>query len=81
MKTLTPVKAIRAKCRDCCNDQVAEVRTCPIQDCPLHPYHMGVRPQTLRKRENRQLPRDSADNQTIAESAHRVCLHTKQTAT
>mgnify|MGYP000488757017 CR=1 FL=1 len=28
MKKLTPVKAIRAKCLDCCNGQSAEVRQC-----------------------------------------------------
>lgn len=45
MKRLTPVKAIRAKCLDCCNNQLSEVRECEIKTCPLHPYRMGKRPK------------------------------------
>lgn len=42
---LTPIKAIRAKCLDCCCDSFVEVRLCPIEKCPLHPYRMGHRPK------------------------------------
>lgn len=45
MATLTPIKAIRAKCIDCCGGQKAEVRLCPCTDCTLHPYRMGRRPK------------------------------------
>ena len=45
MKRLTPVKAIRAKCLDCCCEQVSEVRECTIKDCALFPYRMGKRPK------------------------------------
>ena len=45
MKSLTPIKAIRAKCKDCCANQIAEVRKCQITGCPLHPYRMGKRPK------------------------------------
>ncbi len=45
MKRLTPVKAIRAKCKDCCVNQLAKIRKCQITDCPLHPYRMGKRPK------------------------------------
>lgn len=41
---LRPLKAIRAKCLDCMCDQQAEVRRCPVNDCPLWPYRMGHRP-------------------------------------
>lgn len=30
MKVLTPIKAIRAKCLDCCCQQQIEVRLCPL---------------------------------------------------
>lgn len=43
-KRLTPVKAIRAKCLDCCCWQATEVRMCPVKDCPLYPYRMGHNP-------------------------------------
>ena len=49
MKRMTPVKAIRAKCLDCCCDQSAEVRLCQAEECPLWPYRMGHNP--ARKRE------------------------------
>jgi len=48
---LTPVKAIRAKCLDCMCDQIAEVRRCPCEDCPLYPYRMGHNPNCKRKKE------------------------------
>lgn len=43
-KKLTPVKAIRAKCLDCCAGQMAEVRECKIEDCPLYGFRMGKNP-------------------------------------
>ena len=42
---MTPIKAIRAKCLDCCCGQLAEVRLCPCDNCPLWPYRMGKRPK------------------------------------
>lgn len=41
---LTPIKAIRAKCLDCCCENKMEVRLCTVQNCPLFPYRMGHRP-------------------------------------
>ncbi len=43
-KILTPIKAIRAKCLDCCANQAQEVRLCPCESCPLYPYRMGHNP-------------------------------------
>ena len=42
---LTPIKAIRAKCIDCCAGQPKEVRLCSIEKCALYPYRMGHRPK------------------------------------
>ena len=42
---MTPIKAIRAKCLDCCGGSMKEARLCPAEDCPLHPYRMGHRPK------------------------------------
>lgn len=41
IKRLTKGEAIRARCLDCCNHQLSEVRLCPATDCPLFPYRMG----------------------------------------
>lgn len=45
MKRLTPIKAIRAKCLECCCNEFKEVRVCHMDDCPLWPYRMGRRPR------------------------------------
>lgn len=44
MAKLTPMKAIRKKCLDCCSGQHTEVRECTIKNCPLWGYRMGHRP-------------------------------------
>lgn len=51
MQPLRPLKAIRAKCLDCCCGQIREVRDCPCRTCTLYPYRMGKRPKTLERRE------------------------------
>ena len=48
IETSTPIKAIRAKCLDCCCDQREEVKLCPAKDCPLWPYRMGKNPNRKR---------------------------------
>lgn len=45
MARLTPMKAIRAKCLECSNGQVKEVRLCPIKKCSLYEYRLGHRPK------------------------------------
>ncbi len=44
---MTPIKSIRAKCVDCCCNQVAEVRLCESKTCALWPYRMGHRPDPM----------------------------------
>jgi len=44
-KRLTPIKAIRKKCLQCCCGQVVEVRECHITDCAIWLYRMGKRPK------------------------------------
>jgi hypothetical protein len=41
---LRPLKAIRAKCLDCCCDQIVRIRECNIVSCSLWYYRMGHRP-------------------------------------
>lgn len=45
----TPMKAIRAKCLDCCCDQREEVKLCTAQNCPLHPFRMGKNPYKAKR--------------------------------
>lgn len=37
----SPLKAIRAKCLDCCCGQASEVKNCQIKRCPLWEYRFG----------------------------------------
>ena len=37
----SPIKAIRAKCLECCGNQPSEVRKCTATDCPLWPFRFG----------------------------------------
>ncbi len=41
---MTPMKAIRLKCLDCCCESSTEVKLCPAQDCPLWAYRSGHNP-------------------------------------
>jgi hypothetical protein len=45
-----PLKAIRAKCLDCCCGNAGEVRKCVATNCPLWPFRLGINP--FRKRSN-----------------------------
>lgn len=40
----TPLKAIRAKCIECCAGSRHEVGRCHIEECAVWPYRMGRRP-------------------------------------
>lgn len=41
---ISPLKAIRAKCLDCCCGQRTEVGVCPCKDCPLWAFRFGKNP-------------------------------------
>jgi len=44
-----PVKAIRAHCLDCCYDNTAEVKACPVEKCALHPFRLGKNPYRAKR--------------------------------
>ena len=50
---MTPLKAVRAYCLQCCNGQSQEVKLCPSEDCALWAYRLGtgnVSVKTIRAR-------------------------------
>lgn len=59
--SMTPIKAIRAKCLDCSEDK-KEVRYCPAESCPLWPYRMGRRPKTRKELQLAQKPQLAGQN-------------------
>ena len=44
-----PVKAIRAKCLDCCCGSVTEVKLCPDDECPIHVFRFGKNPYRTKR--------------------------------
>ena len=40
-KRITPMKAIRLKCLDCCCGSSKEVELCPCENCPLYLFRFG----------------------------------------
>ena len=40
----TPIKAIRAKCKECSGDNLREIRFCENLGCPLFEYRFGKNP-------------------------------------
>lgn len=48
-KHLTPIKAIRAKCLDCCCGSSNEVKLCTAEKCALWPYRFGKNPNLQRE--------------------------------
>jgi hypothetical protein len=41
---VSPLRALRLKSLDCCNDSAQEVRLCTAVDCPSWPFRMGKNP-------------------------------------
>ena len=52
METKTPLKAIRAKCLDCCGYDKSEVKNCTATDCPLYLFRKGHKPKRNSVAEN-----------------------------
>ena len=43
-KHITPLKAIRLKCLDCCCGSAHEVKLCTTEKCPLYLFRLGKNP-------------------------------------
>ena len=69
---MTPLRAIRAKCLDCCCGQSFEVRRCSCEDCSFHQYRFGHNPKLAGRGNIYALTRKSPtqqSKQTINDSA------------
>lgn len=45
----SPLKAIRAKCLDCCCGQIGEIKSCVVSSCPLHDFRFGKNPHRIKR--------------------------------
>lgn len=52
-KRITPIKAIRTKCLDCCCNQPKEVNSCNSTNCSLYPFRFGKNPYRKEMSEER----------------------------
>jgi hypothetical protein len=41
---VSPLRALRLKCLDCCNASAQEVRLCTAVECPSWPFRLGKNP-------------------------------------
>ncbi len=46
----SPYQAIRTKCVDCSGGSYREVTLCPVVDCPLWAWRLGVHPETAERK-------------------------------
>lgn len=58
-RAISPMKALRLRCLDCCAGSDTEVRKCTARKCPSWPFRMGTSPWrafklTTAQRENLQ---------------------------
>ena len=63
----SPIRAIRAKCLDCCGGSPSEVRKCVASNCPLWAFRMGAnlfRGKGIRVASAAENPRESHRFQT-----------------
>ena len=49
-KPMSPIKALRLRCLDCCGFQQSEVRKCVAVTCPAWPFRMGKNPWRAKRR-------------------------------
>ena len=69
---MSALKAIRLKCMDCVCQQIVEVRECPSNDCPIHPYRMGRNPPEKKRK---------LSEQTLAAMRERAAARAKANQT
>lgn len=60
-KVKNPLTAIRARCIQCTNGQVGEVKLCATKSCALWPFRMGENPFNKKTRERMAREQESDD--------------------
>ena len=48
-KRMSPLKALRLRCLDCCGGSSPEVRICVAVSCPSWPFRMGTNPYRTKR--------------------------------
>jgi hypothetical protein len=68
---MSPLRALRLKCLDCCNGSAQEIQLCTAVDCPSWPFRMGRNPWSgpvsdARRQHGRRLGLERAANRAAA---------------
>jgi hypothetical protein len=69
MAPIPVLKAIRAKCIDCCGNYPSLVAECHITSCALHPFRMGKNPFRVKREMSDEQRTAAADRLRCAREA------------
>jgi hypothetical protein len=77
MKKLTPLKAVRVHCLDCCGGSAKEVRFCTATECDTHPIRDGKNcgkvKSVIKAIRKRCLDCSGFSPKAVRECAHELC--------
>ena len=77
---MTPLKAIKLKCLDCCMGQRNEVKLCPVTDCPLYPFRRGHKPKGNGSlSENSSIKQAISDTENMMEDLYQETINVSET--
>ena len=67
---MTPLKAIREKCLDCCCGSAQEVRLCTCEKCALYRFRFGKNPNRAGIGESRRISEKTPIHQAKHTQSH-----------
>lgn len=67
---MTPLKAIREKCLDCCCSSAQEVRLCTCEKCALYQFRFGKNPNRAGIGGSRRISEKNPTQQTKRTQSH-----------
>ena len=74
------LEVIRAKCLDCCGEQVEEVRKCIAFTCPNWPYRMGANPFRVVNLTDAEIERRRERGRKLAETRRSAANESQSTS-
>lgn len=63
MRGMTPLRAIKLRCLDCCAGDSKMVKVCPCDDCPLYLFRFGKNPN-LSDRRKKKTKKETFENES-----------------
>lgn len=66
-----PVKAIRKKCLECCNNSYNKVRDCEHGNCALYPFRFGKNPYRAKRELTEEQKKAMRDRLAVARESRK----------